>query len=107
MNTTEINQTEKMKMGAPPSEKPSVFSYVCFREFLRDAYNYKNHLNPSFSENAFTQAAGFGKSSRGYLGLLIKGKRNLTAQTIFGFSKALKLSPKETMYCRCPDGGTW
>jgi len=79
-------------------DKPKAFHYIDYREYLRDAYNYKKSINSSYSESAFIQAAGFGKSSRGYFGLIIKGKRNLTTKTIYGFSKALRLGPKETMY---------
>ncbi len=79
-------------------EKPSIYDYLDYRQFLKAAYMNKKSANPAYSESAFIQAAGFGKNSRGYFGLLMKGKRNLTAKTIYGFSKALKLSPKETMY---------
>jgi len=78
--------------------KPNVFEYVNYRIFLQDTYLHKKHINHSFSESAFIQAAGFGKTSRGYLGLIIKEKRNLTTKTIIGFATAMKLSPKEMMF---------
>lgn len=78
--------------------KPSIFDYLDFRDYLKDAYSYKKAMNPRFSENAFVLAAGFGKNSRGYLGLVIKGKRNLTPKSIIGFSRALDLSAQEAMF---------
>lgn len=86
---TEMNKNNKA---------PSVFNYTDFREFLKDAFLYKKQINPSYSESAFIMNAGFGASSRGYFGLIIKGKRNLTTKTILGFATALKLNPQETMY---------
>ncbi|WPU65226.1 TIGR02147 family protein [Peredibacter starrii] len=79
-------------------DKPDIFQYVDYRRFLKDMYLYKKSRNPSFSENAFVFAAGFGKNSRGYLGLVVKNKRNLTQKSIDGFAKAMDLSPEETKY---------
>ncbi|WP_408098181.1 TIGR02147 family protein [Peredibacter sp. HCB2-198] len=79
-------------------ERPDIFQYVDFRRFLKDMYLYKKSRNPSFSENAFVFAAGFGKNSRGYLGLVVKNKRNLTSKSIIGFARAMDLSPEETTY---------
>lgn len=78
--------------------KPSVFDYLDFRDYLKDAYAFKKLTNPRFSENAFVLAAGFGKNSRGYLGLVIKGKRNLTPKSIIGFARALDLSAQEALF---------
>lgn len=78
--------------------RPNVFSYSDYRSFLRDMYQYKKSLNSQFSENAFVFQAGFGKNSRGYLGLVLKGKRNLTAKSIIGFSQAMGLGSEESIF---------
>lgn len=80
------------------TEQPKIYKYLDYREYLREAYQYKKQINPAYSESAFIQAAGMGKNSRGYLGLILKGKRNLALKTILGLASALKLDPKETMY---------
>lgn len=80
------------------NEKPHLFDYIDYRQYLSDIYNYRKNKNPSYSESAFIQAAGFGKNSRGYLKLILEEKRNLTTKTSIGFAKALKLNAKETMY---------
>ncbi len=88
-------------MDCPPTsgpKRPNVFSYLDYRDYLKDAYNHRKEMNPRFSENAFALAAGFGKNSRGYLGLVVKGKRNLTAKSIVGFARALSLPPQEALY---------
>jgi uncharacterized protein (TIGR02147 family) len=78
--------------------RPSIFSYLDFRHFLKDMLIYKKTINPSFSENAFVYAAGFGKNSRGYLGLILKNKRNLTSKSVIGFSTAMNLKAHEAIY---------
>jgi len=88
---------EITKLPAPPL-RPSVYDYLDFRDYLRDAYAHRKALNPRFSENAFVLAAGFGRNSRGYLGLVVKGKRNLTAKSIVGFARALNLSAQEALF---------
>lgn len=79
-------------------ERPQVFNYINYRSFLKDTYLYKKSNNPSYSENAFIYAAGFGKNSRGYLGLVIKNKRNLTAKSIMGFADAMDLDAEESIF---------
>lgn len=95
MDTVETNiETNE----ATVTERPVVFNYVDYRLFLKDVLTYKKSLNPNFSENAFIYAAGFGKNSRGYFGLVVKGKRNLTSKSIMGFSTAMSLSAEEAIY---------
>lgn len=89
--------TSHVELPALPV-RPSVYDYLDFREYLRDAYAHRKAVNPRFSENAFALAAGFGKNSRGYLGLVVKGKRNLTPKSIVGFSRALNLSAQEALF---------
>lgn len=77
---------------------PCVFDYVDFRFFLKDSFMFLRLKNKDFSESAFLQKAGFGKNSRGYLKLIVEGKRNLSSKTISGFSRALNLTEKETLH---------
>ena len=93
-DTTSLNATTP----AGAVKRPSVYDYLDFREYLKDAYAHKKSVNPRFSENAFVLAAGFGKNSRGYLGLVIKGKRNLTPKSIVGFARALNLNAQEALF---------
>ena len=90
--------TSGLVESSPAGERPSVFDYSDYRVFLKDMLEYKKSINPSFSENAFIFAAGFGKNSRGYFGLLMKKKRNLTTKSIIGFSSAMSLSAEEAIY---------
>ncbi|MGK5082550.1 TIGR02147 family protein [Bdellovibrionota bacterium FG-1] len=76
----------------------SVFEYTDYRTYLRDAYEQKRKRNPSFTESAFVRKTGLSSNSRGYFKLVVQGKRNLSATTIRGFSEALELSSKESLY---------
>ncbi|MBN22890.1 MAG: hypothetical protein CL678_16510 [Bdellovibrionaceae bacterium] len=89
---------KKPTIGQIPSEVLSVFNYVDYREFLANSYEAKKKKNPSFSESAFCRKAGLGQNSRGYLKLVIQGKRNLTLNTMRGFIEALNLDPHEAIY---------
>ncbi len=88
--------SSEQKPGKTP--RPSIYDYSEYRSFLRDMLDHKKGINPSYSENAFIFAAGFGKNSRGYFGLLMKNKRNLTAKSIMGFSTAMNLCAEEAIY---------
>ena len=79
-------------------EKVSAFQFTDYREFLSAAYEQKKAGNPSFSESAFVRKAGLSKNSRGYLKLVVQGRRNLTPATIRAFSDALGLQSKESIY---------
>lgn len=94
-----IDNSAKSKQETKTSpELPSVFDFADYRDFLKASFDYKKAMNPSFSETAFIMKAGLGANSRGYLGLILRRKRNLSAKTILGFSKALKLSSKESLF---------
>lgn len=78
--------------------RPSVFGFADFRQFIRAMMDFKQSKNPSYSEAALLRQAGFAESSRGYFGLVVNGKRNLSPRSILGLAEALKLSPTETQY---------
>lgn len=79
-------------------KRPRVYDYTSFREFLKDSYLFKRKKNPSFTESAFVKQIGLGANSRGYLKLIIQGKRNLTNRTMHGIINCLKFTPKESHY---------
>ena len=78
--------------------RPSVFYYTSYRSFLKDYYHYLSHRNPQFSETAFIRKVGYCSSSRGYFGLILKGKRNLSNKSIIGFAQACGMNSKELNY---------
>lgn len=79
-------------------KSPSVYNFTEYREYLRQFFEYKKAINPSYSASMFARKAGLGANSRGYLKLVIENKRNLSSQTIRSFSEALSLNAQESLY---------
>ncbi len=79
-------------------KKIKVFEYDNYRTFLRDLYEYLKKNTPEFSFRYFSQTAGF--RSPNFLQLVIEGKRNLSADSIEKFIRALKLNKKEADHFR-------
>lgn len=98
MNTDSQIEGPSLVNKQRTSPRPSVYLYTDYRKFLAEAFLYLKSKNSSYSENAFIRQAGLASNSRGYLGLIIKGKRNLSAKTILGFSQSLKLNENEALY---------
>lgn len=103
-----LPQGAVLKAGAKVIAKPSkdkassgdikVFDYTNYREYLSAWFESRQKKNPAFSASAFVMRAGLGKNSRGYLKLIIEGKRNLSQHTIRAFSDAMNLKAKEAIY---------
>ena len=79
-------------------KKIKVFEYDNYRTYLRDLYEYLKKNTPEFSFRYFSQTAGF--RSPNFLQLVIEGKRNLSADSIEKFIRALKLNKKEADHFR-------
>ena len=81
---------------ATKKQKPSVFDYLSYRQYLRDMYAYLKRTVKGFSYRSFSLAAGF--KSQSVLKQLIDGERNLAEDSIAGVAKALDLKKRETGY---------
>lgn len=77
-------------------EKPNVFHYFNFRDFLKDYYHYRKSTSRSFSFSVFSRLAGI--QSPNYLKLVMDGTRNLTPANITRFAKALGLTAEESKF---------
>ena len=77
---------------------PVIFDFTNYREYLQSFFNYKKSTHSSYTASSFARRAGLGENSRGYLKLVIDGKRNLTSATIRAFSDALSLGADESLY---------
>ena len=86
------------KKSVADTHSPSVFQFTDYRAFLNAFYEARRAANPAYSMSAFARRAGLGANSRGYLKLIIEGKRNLTAHTLRRFSDALGLGAKAALY---------
>jgi uncharacterized protein (TIGR02147 family) len=74
----------------------SLFEYMNFRDYLRDYYAEKKMQHAFYSFRLFAQKAGF--ASPNFLKLVIDGKRNMSKESAFRFSKALGHTRKEAEY---------
>ncbi|MEO0606297.1 MAG: TIGR02147 family protein, partial [Myxococcota bacterium] len=71
-------------MGAP-----DVITYLDYRRFLHDWFEWKKTENARYSHRLFARRAGVRSPS--LLLLVTEGKRNLTAVTTAGFCEAMGL----------------
>ncbi len=79
-------------------ELPSVFAFSDYRTYLKAYFEAKKKIHPKYSASFFTRRAGLGANSRGYLKLVVEGRRNLSPATIRSFSEALGHKPQESLY---------
>jgi len=77
-------------------EKISVFSYIDYRKFLEDYYNWRKKVDNKFSYRYFAKKAGF--SNPTYYIDIVKGKKNLSDNAIEKFIKGLGLDEREAKF---------
>ena len=78
--------------------RPDIFSSLDHRAFLADWFAWKKSTNRRFSHRVFSRLAGVRSPS--LLLLVTKGDRNITANTLPGFIKALSLDEEEASFFR-------
>ncbi len=76
--------------------KPNIFEYVDYREYLRDFYEAGKANVSQFSYRYLARQAGF--SSPNFFKLVMDGDRNLSADSVEKFAKALKLDREEKRF---------
>lgn len=75
---------------------PKLYTYFNFRDYLRDYYLERKSSDPSFSFQRFADYAGF--KSKGFIKLVIDGKKDISEESIKKFNRVLKLSKKAFSY---------
>lgn len=75
---------------------PDIYSYLDYREFLKEYYTQKKKANPVFSYQSFANKAGF--KTKSFLKMVISGKKNLSDSSLEKVALALKLDPKAKNY---------
>ena len=73
----------------------SIFSYLSFREFLKDAYKARKAANPAFSYRFVARRLGINAST---FVRILQGERNLTQKMIEPVAAVLKLGKREAAY---------
>jgi len=77
-------------------ERPLVFDYLDYRDFLRDTWKVMQAESRKHSYRWFSRKAGLGSPS--YLKLVSDGDRNLTDDTAGRFAHALDLDDQQSKY---------
>jgi uncharacterized protein (TIGR02147 family) len=75
---------------------PEIFEYLDYREFLRDYFNAQKAKSSHFSYKYVANKAGF--KSKSFFYEVLKGKKNLSRDSIFALGKALNLNEKSFSY---------
>jgi uncharacterized protein (TIGR02147 family) len=73
----------------------SIFSYISFRDFLRDAYEERKVELPAFSYRFIARRLGINAST---VLRIIQGERNLNRKLIEPLTAVFKLGKRETSY---------
>jgi uncharacterized protein (TIGR02147 family) len=74
----------------------NIFAYNDYREYLADYYTAKKSQNPAFSYHNFSRLCGF--SSKSFIFNIIKGKKNLSRESVGKICRGLKLTDTESLY---------
>lgn len=77
---------------------PDIFTYLDYRQFLKDAIEERRKINTNFSLRYISQKAGI--KSTGFLSMVIKGKRNISERLVIELAHIFKLNKKERHYFR-------
>ncbi len=77
---------------------PDIFTYIDYRQFLKDATEERRKINTSFSLRYISQKAGI--KSTGFLSMVLKGKRNISERLVIELAHIFKLNKKERHYFR-------
>jgi uncharacterized protein (TIGR02147 family) len=89
-------KTSSVRSGTPASTIPSVFDYLDYREFLEGWFRFKKAVQPGYSAAVFSKKAGIGSHS--FMGMVIRGERNLSSDTTRSFARALDLNASASRY---------
>jgi uncharacterized protein (TIGR02147 family) len=75
---------------------PDIFTYTDHRLFLKDYYDEKKRLQPSFSYQYFANRAGL--KSKTFIYKVIVGQKALSKSAVFAVAQAMGLKKRETEY---------
>lgn len=76
--------------------KPNIFSYIDYRVYLQAYYDAAKEHSKAFSYRYFARRAGY--SSPSFLRHVMRGERNLSAESVKKFSEAMDLDEEESAF---------
>ena len=84
------------KGGEADTTLAGIFEYLDYREYLQAWWLHKKKLQPSFSGALFAKKAGL--QSHSLFGMVMRGERNLSTESVRAFTKGLSLIGREALY---------
>ena len=96
MNTATKDIVQQKQQVQAKVEPPKISSYLDYRAFLQDLYQYKKATDGDFSFATWAKKANI--KSRSFLRLVIVGKRTLTESVLPALVRSLELEKKESLY---------
>lgn len=93
---TQVETQTPQKHETMKSATLRAFDYTDFRKFLSAWFSQKKEKQPTYSGAVFARQAGL--SAHTLLGMVIRGDRNLSYETIRSFIQALDLKGREALY---------
>jgi uncharacterized protein (TIGR02147 family) len=81
-----------------PLDKPIIFQFLDFRDFMRLYFEYAREEEEGFSMRTFLGKVSHSLSSSGLLSAVLKGTRNLSPAMRLKFAKVMGLKEKESLY---------
>ena len=81
-----------------PKERPNIFLFLNYREFIKDFCDHQKSINPVFSLRTFSGKISPALFTSGLLYAILKGKRNLSSSLRPKFVRAMDLKEREGQY---------
>lgn len=79
----------------PSRQRPCMYRYLDYREWLHDWFLWKKEVNPNYSYRVFSR---FAQLAPGTLNNVIHGRRRPNAETIAGLAKGAEMSSAELSF---------
>jgi uncharacterized protein (TIGR02147 family) len=81
---------------APLGMERKIFEYLDYRQYLTDYYQFKKQASSAFSLRSFSDRIGF--KTKDFILRVMKGDKNLSAQSIPMVAQALKFGKRESEF---------
>ena len=73
-----------------------IFEFLDYREFLRDYYQKKKEVLPTFSLRSFSDRIGF--KAKDFISRVMQGEKNLSAESVSKIARGLRLGKRESEF---------
>ncbi len=96
MVETKLHRGKEHNQEEIPEVLPSIYTYLDYRQYLRDICATKKKLNPHFSYRYLSEKVGI--RSGGFFSWVLQGKRNISDRLALDLARFFKLDKHEAVY---------